>query len=125
MSASSPRPIVLLVEDNPDALDGMAVIFEEEGFSVLTAKSVNEAVNLLSDGHVPTLVLSDLVMPHISGWELLKYLREDADLRHVPVIVVTAVDTHDVRVIADVVIQKPIDPQKLIETARRLVGTHI
>lgn len=103
----------------------MAVIFEEEGFSVLTAKSVNEAVNLLSDGHVPTLVLSDLVMPHISGWELLKYLREDADLRHVPVIVVTAVDTHDVRVIADVVIQKPIDPQKLIETARRLVGTHI
>ena len=95
------------------------------GRSVLTANSVNQAVNLLNEGHVPTLVLSDLIMPHATGWDLLKYLREDSELRHVPVIVVTAVDTSDARVIADAVMQKPLDPRKLVETAKRLVATHI
>jgi two-component system, OmpR family, response regulator CpxR len=122
MSTASGSPRVLIVEDHVDSRELMALAFRDAGFSVAEAENAGQAVNLLQDEVLPSLILSDLVMPESTGWDLLKLLQEDTRLRRVPVIVVTAVNPATARVTADAVIQKPVDPLELIEMAKRILA---
>ena len=114
-------PYVLLVDDHAETLGGMEEIFSAAGFAVVAATGADQAVDAIGQSVPPGLIVTDLDMPYTSGWDFLKYLREDLVLRHVPVIVTTgrAVDS---RTIADVILSKPIDPHVLIAEARRLMG---
>jgi DNA-binding response OmpR family regulator len=87
---------VLLVEDDLDVRDTLQDLLEDEGFDVIPAANGKQAIDFLtldrSGG--ADLVILDLMMPMVSGWEVLERMSEDDRLAHVPVIVLSAVTTH-------------------------------
>jgi CheY-like chemotaxis protein len=114
--------MVLVVDDNPETLDLMAFALESEGFRVRKAKTVLKALEMLHDGTTrPNLILTDLVMPQTSGRDFLKHLRDDEALKTLPIIVMTGADPGESAALADVVLQKPVDPLQVASTARTLL----
>ena len=110
---------VLLVDDNPETLNLFARALEFEGIEVRTASSVKRALEILYDGsRRPALIITDLLMPQTSGWDFLKHLRAEPALKSLPVIVITGADPGESEQLADIVLQKPIDPVQLAETVR-------
>ena len=84
---------ILIVEDERDTADLLKGILEREGFSVLHAKDGRQAANLIETTRPPSLVLLDLVIPYVSGPEVLRMIRERPDWKHIPIIVLSA-DTY-------------------------------
>jgi CheY-like chemotaxis protein len=80
---------VLLAEDDPDLLRFAEVTLRLGGYRVLAAADGEAALALVRRAR-PDVVLLDLRLPGLDGWELLERLRSDAALEHVPVVVVTA-----------------------------------
>lgn len=80
---------VLLVDDEPDNLGVAQQILQHFGAQVFTAGDGEEALTLLNTV-TPSFIVTDLSMPVIDGWELLKKIREIPRLNHVPVIALTA-----------------------------------
>jgi CheY-like chemotaxis protein len=118
-----PEPVhILLVEDDQDSRESLSEALRAEGYSVVTAGDGQQALDLLEDGVRPSLVLMDLKLPRVSGWDILKYLHTEPRLRHVPAIVVTGVPKDTVKVVADAVFEKPLDHARLFETIRHLVA---
>lgn len=120
------RPTVLVVEDSHAALFGIRDLLDDAGFSVRTANNGQEALDLLElqGGLVPRAIVLDLMMPKVNGWELLKHLQADPELRYVPVLVMTALDADDAQVVgADIVLRKPVQPSALLSAVKRLAGT--
>jgi CheY-like chemotaxis protein len=115
--------LVMVIDDNSETLDLLALCLEQDGFRVRKARTVLRALEMLHDGSPrPALIITDLMMPQTSGWDFLKHLRDDAALQSVPVIVITGADAGDSARLADVVLQKPVDPVHLADTARRLLA---
>lgn len=81
---------ILVVEDEQDTADLLKQVLEREGFSVLQAKDGRQASSLIGTSAPPSLVLLDLVVPYVSGSELLKLIRDHPDWCQTPVIVVSA-----------------------------------
>lgn len=80
---------VLLVEDDPDIGPAMAELLEDEGFHCILAQSGINALEIL--GHrTPSLLLVDLLMPGMSGVELIAHVRADARWSDLPIVVMTA-----------------------------------
>ena len=107
---------ILVVEDNDDVREMMAVTLELEGHEVATAVNGRDALNKLHSGEKPCLILLDLMMPVMNGWEFQHELEHDPDLRDVPVVVVSAA-THDMirRTEAAAYLPKPIDLDQLLD----------
>ncbi len=114
------RARILVVENDRSALLGLFAALTDAGFSVVTAEDGAQAVDLLEQGIPPAVIMLDLVLPKVSGWEVLKHLRADPELREIPVIVMTGMERAEARAIADVVLQKPISLPDLIAAAQRL-----
>jgi DNA-binding response OmpR family regulator len=81
------RKRVLIVDDEPDTVFLLKSIIRNAGFDVLSAFSGKDAIKKCKDMN-PDIVLLDLMMPEMDGWETLRYIREMAD---VPVIILSAV----------------------------------
>jgi DNA-binding response OmpR family regulator len=79
---------VLLVEDDRFLRKAAEATLRKGGFTVMAAADGEEALNLVRTD-IPHLVLLDLIMPKIQGFEVLRRLKEDASTRHVPVIVLS------------------------------------
>ncbi len=94
MSAGDCRTI-LLVEDDPDVRDSLQDILEDEGFDVVPASNGKQAIDFLTlnEPRRADLVILDLLMPMVSGWEVLRYMTAEPQLAGVPVIVLSAVMT--------------------------------
>ena len=113
---------VLVVDDNPETLNLFARGLEAEGLHVRTASSVLRALEALHDGTPrPAVIVTDLVMPRTTGWDFLKHLRGEAALQALPVVVITGAEPGDSGDLANVVLQKPVDPIQLAETVRSLM----
>ena len=84
---------VLLVEDDADVRDSLQDILEDEGFDVVPASNGKQAIDFLTLNDPPgaDLVILDLLMPMVSGWEVLQRMSSDPRLAAVPVIVLSAV----------------------------------
>lgn len=103
-----PNGRVLVVDDNAHALRAMSEILEFEGFSVLTAQNGSDALNKMrTAGHI-SLVLLDLWMPVMDGWEVLRRKRDDPGIAEIPVVVLSAVPPLSLDG-ADEVLRKPVD----------------
>ena len=113
------RPI-LVVEDDASAREGVLALLRNDGFSVEAAKTGQEALDALEGGLQPALMVIDLMLPEVTGWELLKYVHDDPELRFVPTIVVTAAADERTSVIADHVLTKPVDVSRLLTLVRTL-----
>ena len=86
-------PLVLVVEDNEDNLVLITYILESLGCKLITCKDGGETTVILAKEHHPDLILLDIVLPKVSGIEILKSLREESLTCNVPVIAVTALAT--------------------------------
>ena len=87
---------VLVVDDDPDILDALSEILEVEGYEVQRARNGREALQRIEQD-MPDLVLLDLMMPVMDGWEFMKHQRRDWHLCTIPTIVVSGVPSHDPR----------------------------
>ncbi len=85
---TTPRDIILLVDDSPDALGFLTEALEQSGFSVLIATSGQSALNII-DKITPDLILLDAVMPGMDGFETCRRLKTNAGVAQVPVIFMT------------------------------------
>ena len=107
---------ILVVEDNDDVREMMAVSLELEGHEVETAVNGRDALDKLHEGRRPCVILLDLMMPVMNGWEFRNALQRDPELRDVPVVVVSAATGDLVRKTpADAFIPKPIDMDRLLD----------
>jgi CheY-like chemotaxis protein len=109
---------ILVVEDNDDVREMMAVTLELEGHEVATAINGRDALNKLHSGEKPCLILLDLMMPVMNGWEFQRELEHDPDpgLRDVPIVVVSAATNEMMkRTEAAAYLPKPIDLDRLLD----------
>jgi CheY-like chemotaxis protein len=83
---------VLLVEDDADVRDSLQDILEDEGFDVIPAANGKQAIDFLTlnEPAGADLVILDLLMPMVSGWEVLERMTGDAKLNDIPVLVLSA-----------------------------------
>ena len=84
------RSPVLVVDDDPDIRDTLREVIEAEGLAVVCASDGLGALEALRRGLRPSLVVLDLMMPVMSGWELLEHLQESDRTARIPVVVVSA-----------------------------------
>lgn len=89
MSRNAHPPLVLVVDDDPDILEALAEILEVEGFESRRARNGREALEKLGP-QTPDLILLDLMMPVMDGWEFAQKLRAIPDFAPPPIIVLSA-----------------------------------
>ncbi len=123
LTPASPR--VLLVDDEPGLRAAVQAYFEDEGFEVITAVDGAEGWEK-AQAELPDVVLSDVMMPRVDGFGLLKQLREDERLGGTPVIFLTAKGMTADRIAGfragvDDYIPKPFDPDELVARVRNVV----
>lgn len=118
--------VVVCIEDEPDMIDLIQVILESKGYQVIGAHGGKRGLEAVRT-HKPDLVLLDLMMPDIDGWEVYQQLKADKETQPIPVIVVTAkaqsidkvLGLHIAKV--DDYITKPFSPQELLESIDRVL----
>jgi len=81
---------VLIVEDDPGLREALSQVLADEGYDPLSARDGLEAVNCLKKGNRPDVILLDLSMPVVNGWEFRMFQRRDSDLAQIPVVLITA-----------------------------------
>jgi CheY-like chemotaxis protein len=111
---------VLIVEDDDDLREMMAQLLSLEGFRAETAANGREALDYLSKGDFPEVILLDLMMPVMDGWEFRRQQQDDPALAAVPVVVLSALDTTpggDLHGAA--FLKKPLDFDRLLQLVRR------
>lgn len=115
-----PKKVILCVDDNDQVLSVRKFVLETRGYRVLTAKNAEEAVELYDRGRVD-LVISDLVMPHCNGNDLIQQLKEIAPW--VPAVLVSgSIKQFDPNSRADAFLPKvSCSPQELLERVRVLL----
>jgi CheY-like chemotaxis protein len=107
---------VLLVEDNDDVREMMSLALQLGGHEVWSARHGGEALALLHERPLPSLILTDLMMPVMNGWELRAALRNDPELAEVPVVAVSAIPAeHIERLEGMEFLPKPIDIDRLLD----------
>lgn len=110
------RPSVLVVDDDLGIREVVSEVLRDEGYEVTCAADGAQAMSALRREPHPDLMLLDLMMPVMSGWEVLEQIEENSDLQRVPVVVVSAMTApggHEH-------LAKPIDLDRLLATVGRL-----
>ena len=112
------RPNVLVVDDDEAIREVIAEVLRDEGYEVVSAGNGQQALDELRRNRLPDLVLLDLMMPVMSGWELLEEIQSSARWSQIPVVVVSAMTAPGVREH----LAKPIDLENLLATVGRLTS---
>jgi CheY-like chemotaxis protein len=112
---------VLIVEDDEGVRDALRSVLEDEGFQVSSAENGVRALELLRSGPLPCLMLLDLMMPVMNGFDLSEQLRGDPALAELPVVIITAAHA-PVLPRAIRVMRKPIRINELVAVVREYCG---
>ncbi len=120
------RPTILIVDDVASNLALMKAILSELDCELVTATEGGKALALASTRH-PDLIVLDIMMPGMTGFDVLQRLKADAKTANIPVIVVTAYDdlsfmvkTREIGV--DAILTKPVNGAELLGLARKMLG---
>jgi DNA-binding response OmpR family regulator len=116
---------VLVVEDERDVAELIRYNLGKEGYDVLLTGSGTDAVKQARDAR-PDIVLLDIMVPHLNGWEVCRRLKQDAETRQIPVIMVTGRTEEGDKVLgfemgADDYVTKPFSPRELVARVRAVV----
>ena len=111
---------VLIVEDDPDIQDNLRILLEFEGYQVHSVANGAEALQYFESGHLPALVLLDLMMPIMNGWEFLTACQKDPRFAKIPVVVLSAIANKDIAYGATDFLRKPVSLDALLEKLDKL-----
>jgi CheY-like chemotaxis protein len=119
-------PLILIVDDNIDAREMYGTYLQHEGFRWTEAVNGQDAITQTRTER-PSLILMDATMPRMDGWEAVRILKEDADTKNIPLIMLTAhaFEEHRERakaVGADAFLAKPVLPDQLAAEIRRVLN---
>jgi DNA-binding response OmpR family regulator len=125
-NGNQPGHTVLIADDDVDVLELVAFRLERAGYGVIQARDGEEALNAAVE-HRPALAVLDVMMPKMTGYEVVRALREREETRRMPVILLTArVQEADVsrgfEAGADDYIKKPFSPQELRARVEAVLG---
>lgn len=110
------RHTIFIVEDDPDTREMLGRFLELEGYAVETAANGRQALDRLSRGLRVSVILLDLMMPVMDGWQFRRAQVQDRELARIPVIVVSAAGRERLRqVSADAYVSKPVDLEELLK----------
>ena len=117
---------VMIVEDEPNIVESLSFVFSREGWQVAAALDGETAIERLMSEPPDVLVL-DIMLPPLNGFEVLKRLRSEPSLKHLPVLVLTAKgqekDRHTaMRLGADAFVTKPFSNRDIVQQVRELAG---
>jgi DNA-binding response OmpR family regulator len=120
MGELSLKEHVFIVDDNQEIIDLLEDILASEGFQVSAAESAEKALAMLQQGHAPNIILLDIMMPNMSGYELCSQIRREWDL---PILFLSAKGKPVDKVVgleigADDYITKPFDTEELLARIR-------
>jgi DNA-binding response OmpR family regulator len=120
------KKVVVCIEDEPEMIDLVKLILRRSEFELVGAVGGRDGIETVRELQ-PDLVLLDLMMPDIDGWEVYRQMKADDSLRNIPVVVVTAkaqsidkvLGVHIAKV--DDYITKPFSPQELLESVDKVL----
>ena len=130
---------ILIIDDDPDVVVFLSTLLQDHGYETLDAADGLEGLEATRSER-PDLILMDLMMPQKSGISLLSELKQDEELKHIPVVMVTGVSGEtgiDLETFfqrasqandgaqpfkPDGYVEKPVDPDKLLELVKNLLG---
>lgn len=84
------KPYILIVDDDPDILDGILTILESQPYRLATARDGKKCMEMVEQ-EIPDLLLLDLLMPRMDGWGVIREMRSEPRFTHVPILVLTTV----------------------------------
>ena len=119
---------ILVIEDEAEMIDLTRIVLEREGYKVLGAVGGARGLEMIRQ-EKPDLILLDLMMPDIGGWEVYRQVKADQELAQIPVIVVTAKAQSIDKVLGlqvakvDDYITKPFGPKDLLESIDRVLNS--
>ncbi|MCI0552969.1 MAG: response regulator [Anaerolineae bacterium] len=121
-----PQKTVLIIEDEEDAADMFAEMMRVSGFRVLKTSSSTPALTMMT-AEKPDVVILDIMMPEISGLDILRQMRQDPALANIPVVVVSAKSMpadikHGMEAGASIYLTKPVGFIELKEAIERALG---
>ncbi|MCC5898826.1 MAG: response regulator transcription factor [Phormidium sp. BM_Day4_Bin.17] len=117
---------LLLVDDEPGLREAVQAYLSQSGFTVEVATNGQEGLDKLQQD-IPDLVITDIMMPEVDGYQLLKQMREDPRLKSIPVVFLTARGMTSDRIQGyqarcDAYISKPFDPDELVAVVENLLA---
>ena len=129
VSESDNRAVILVVDDESQLRDLVSEILTNAGWRVVTAGNGEEAVEFLKNSR-PDLIISDIVMPRMSGLDLIKYVRENEVTSQIPFVFLTFKDDVDTNIQgreigADAYLQKPFHPRLLVSVVRQILSSRV
>ncbi len=113
---------ILIVDDDHDVLDALGTLLELSGVAVDRAPSAFSALGKLETGPPPSLMLLDIRMPGMSGWDLWRWMQRDPTTAGIPVVMISGEGVNRADAIARGVIDvlvKPIDVERVMDLVRR------
>jgi DNA-binding response OmpR family regulator len=121
MDATAPKPRVLIIDDDPSLRRLVQVVFERNGFDVTLAQEGSEGVRLALM-NPPHIVILDIMMEGLHGYEVCKMLRANSNLRHTAIIIVSGKSykpdiDRAMELGADSYMVKPFSPKELLQVA--------
>jgi DNA-binding response OmpR family regulator len=118
---------VIYIEDEPEMIDLVDLILHRKGYEVQGSNGGKAGLDLMR-AHLPDLVLLDLMLPEMDGWDVYQQMKADEQLRLIPVIVITAKAQNIDKVLGlhiakvDDYITKPFSPQELIDSIENVLA---
>lgn len=116
---------VLIIEDNPDILEAMRVLLEQDDFTVITAENCLTAIDDIAF-YQPDVILTDLMLPEMTGLEFIRLVRRVANYDHIPIVAISAYDqTYLVAAVAagaESALHKPEDLDTLVKTVNQALA---
>jgi len=116
-------PEILLIEDDSDLADAIVEVLQTEGYRVSYASDGREALATLAKGNLPDLILLDLMMPKMNGWEFRAAQLGDRRLAKIPVVVLSATGERSRPIDAKLVLRKPVTLDALLGAIAMFTGT--
>lgn len=128
MAVRSLTPLVLIVDDEPDQVEMYQLALELSGFDVVTASTGTDAISRAREAR-PAVIVLDLRLPDMTGWDVCGALKTDALTEQIPIILLTAAVTSTLPQEARAAgcaeyLLKPCFPDHLARTVREVIATH-
>jgi DNA-binding response OmpR family regulator len=124
-----PGAKILCIEDEPQMIDLIKLILGTRGYEVLGAEGGREGLDMMRS-QVPDLILLDLMMPEMDGGDVFHHMKEEVELRNIPVIVVTAKAAPIDKVLwinvakVDDYVTKPFGPSELVDSVEKVLARY-